>query len=230
MEMSAAGVGSARRSATCGGSALGKGLTGSPGKQCGYIGGHFAGPGLVAAKDPDHWAECGAPGAVRLLRPPAVAGVCNALLFLWTRNSCSSCSQLRRTHRCPVALSPDPRPPTGAPSPLSPAAPVGPCPQALLQLLSLGSTAPMPGTFESPGLSCSVPKGPAASAATWEDATAGPGGCCEPLPSTEGCFLLLLSPPQQEGLRSPAPRAGRAQPLLVLSVCFSPSNESSPTV
>lgn len=39
MEMRAAGVGSARCKATCGGSALGKGLTGSPRKQCGHVGG-----------------------------------------------------------------------------------------------------------------------------------------------------------------------------------------------
>lgn len=81
VEMRAAGVGSARCSATCGGSALGQGLTGSPGKQCGHVGGHFTGPGLVAAKDLNPRAEHSVLGAVRLLSPPAVAGLCKALFF-----------------------------------------------------------------------------------------------------------------------------------------------------
>lgn len=58
----------------------------------------------------------------------------------------------------------------------------------------------------------------------------GPGDAASPLPAPRAALCCFFSPPQQEGLCSPALRAGRAQPLLVLSVCFSPFNESSPTV
>lgn len=158
-------------------------------------------PWLGGCKGPQPSGTAQCPGGCTLAEPTCSGWALQSpfLLSLWTRKSCSSCSHLCRTHRCPVALSPVPWLPTGAPSPLSPAAPVGPCPRALLQLRSLGSAAPMPGTFESPRLSCSVPKGPAASAATWEDATAGPGGCCEPLPAPRAALCCFFPLPSTKG-------------------------------
>lgn len=229
MEMRAAGVGSARCSATCGGSALGKGLTGNPRKQCGHVGGHFTGPGLVAAKDLDPRAERSALGAVCLLSPPAVAGLCKALFFspsgpgraaapaltsagpIAARWPCPQSSGFPRVLPAPCPQLPQWVPARGLSSSCAHLAPLLPCQEPLSH----------------PDFPVLFPRAPLPALPPGRMPQQGPGDAASPLPAPRAALCCFFSPPQQEGLCSPALRAGRTQPLLVLSVCFSPFNEAA---
>lgn len=194
--------------------------------------GHFSGPGVVAAKDLDPRAEHSALGAVCLLSPPAVAGLCEALFFSPSGPGRAAASALTSagpiTARWPCPQSP------GFPRVLP-----APCPQLPQWVPAHGLSSscahlapllPCQEPLSHPDFPVLFPRAPLPALPPGRMPQQGPGDAASPLPAPRAALCCFFSPPQQEGLCSPALHAGRAQPLLVLSVCFSPFNESSPTV